>query len=103
MVAKWGLKTLGNLVMDFQVDEVTITEVLRLMILSSGAQATPEINSYRQSYRGGWSNEEDPFLQSFQNPRKVKILKKLEIDSVYNLKAEERLELLLLLSDGVLR
>ena len=103
MVGQWSVRTLGHPILDLQVDEITVTEVLRLLILSSGAHMKPSITSYRNQYRGGWSNEEDPLLQTLRHPRNVSLYAKLETDSVYTLPPEDRLQLLLILSDAVLR
>ena len=43
VVAQWGVKTLGYLIHDLQVDEVTVSEVIRLLILSSGADVHPQV------------------------------------------------------------
>ena len=53
VVAHWSIKTLGHCILDLQVDEITVTEVTRLLTLSSGAHVKQEISSYRNSYRGG--------------------------------------------------
>ena len=42
VVAQWAVKTLGHLIHDLQVDEVTVSEVIRLLILSSGSDVHPQ-------------------------------------------------------------
>ena len=101
--AHWSVKTLGRLVTDLQVDEITVTEVLRLIMLSSGSRMDPSINSYRNNYRGGWSPEEDTMVQAMSEIETVELLKKMETESVFSFGQRERLQLLLLLTHAVLR
>ena len=43
------------------------------------------IQSYRRQVRGGWDNEETPFVLAMAEPLGVEIMKKLEVESVFEL------------------
>lgn len=98
----WSVKALGRPILELQVDEATITEVLRMSILSMAADVIPAIHSYRKTYRGNWDNEEDPFILSLKDEKLVSVYKQLETKSVFDLDGESKIALLLFLTDSVL-
>ena len=60
------------------------------------------VKSYRKQVRGGWDNEENPFMLALSEPLGVKVMRKMETTSVFEFEPEERLWLIKLLSDIVM-
>ena len=51
------------------------------------------IQSYRRQVRGGWDNEETPFVLAMAEPLGVEIMKKLEVESVFELEPHGKLSI----------
>merc|ERR1711892_146077 len=98
----WSVKCLGRPMASVEVDECTITEVLRMTLLITAAEMAHPIQSYRKQVRAGWDNEENPFIWALNEPLGVRIMQKLEIESVFELDPAERLWLIKLLNEVIL-
>ena len=98
----WSVKCLGRPMTSVQVDECTISEVLRVSLLITAAEMAPPIQSYRKQVRAGWDNEENPFIWALNEPLGVRVMQKLEIESVFELDPIERLWLIKLLNEVIL-
>ena len=67
---------------DTLLDQFTLTEVLRLHIMSSGARANNRNARFRYQQRGGYSSLDDPGLElRKQDPA---LVKKLQIGNVFD-------------------
>lgn len=54
---------LGTPLSKLQLDPFTVTEILRLHVLSSGAKVSEEYNKFRYQQRGGYTSMDDPGLE----------------------------------------
>lgn len=98
-VAIFCAKALGDYPVKYTIDETTVTEVLRLILLSGGANPSNDIDSNRMKYRGGYQTTDSTFLNALRYEEHIDLLKKLEAASVFTLAPEERLRLVMLLTD----
>lgn len=68
---------------DTLLDQFTLTEVLRLHLLSSGARASSKNARFRYQQRGGYSSLDDPGIElRKQDPT---LVKKLQTGNVFDL------------------
>ncbi|ODM98981.1 Bromodomain adjacent to zinc finger domain protein 1A [Orchesella cincta] len=73
------------------VDHLSITEVLRLHLLSSGAKPSEKDVKWRTQQRGGYTETDDPGLQlRLEEPQ---IIKSLNAGTVFDLTMREKLKL----------
>ncbi|CAL8080599.1 unnamed protein product [Orchesella dallaii] len=73
------------------VDHLSITEVLRLHLLSSGAKPSEKDVKWRNQQRGGYTETDDPGLQlRLEEPQ---IIKTLSAGTVFDLTMREKLKL----------
>ncbi|XP_054713885.1 bromodomain adjacent to zinc finger domain protein 1A-like isoform X2 [Uloborus diversus] len=92
-VSKWPKKYHGTILRNIPLDSFSITEVLRLHILSSGAKR-------RVNWQGVCSFSEDPGL--YFKLEEPELLKKLGKTSVFELSSEDRCKILHLLMNQLL-
>lgn len=65
---------------ELPLDALTLSEVLRLHLLASGANVTDKAEKWRVMYRNGYSSREDPGLQlRLQHPHILRALKMVPI------------------------
>lgn len=95
-------RALGDYPIKLGIDEVTVTEVLRLIILSAGANPNNDIAIYRQKYKGYWQNDDEFMLSALRDRSYLQLLENLETQSVFALEAEDRMRLILLMRDSLL-
>lgn len=70
---------------------LTVTEILRLHLLASGARITETGSRWRYQQRGGYCNEDDPGLYLRQN--NPNLIKLLAYHNVVQLSVRQKLEL----------
>ncbi|CAG0890058.1 unnamed protein product [Cyprideis torosa] len=98
--AAWSQKYLGKKLKDLQIDSLTLTEILRLHIMSSGAQHSENSKIWMYQQRGGYTNHDDPGLQfRMEEPE---IIQKLSSGCVYELEPGEKLKVLECLMNQIL-
>ncbi|XP_015928083.1 bromodomain adjacent to zinc finger domain protein 1A isoform X6 [Parasteatoda tepidariorum] len=93
IVMNWPQKQHGTHLRNIPLDSFSITEILRLHILSSGGK--PRVN-----WQGIVGRSEDPGL--FFKVEETELLKKLESSSVFDLDCEEKCKIINLLMNQLL-
>lgn len=74
-VANWPKKYLSASMCDLPIDATTLTELLRLHFLTSGARLNEASTKYRFQERGGYQNTDDPgVIFRLENPHIIKAL-----------------------------
>ncbi|XP_076442628.1 LOW QUALITY PROTEIN: bromodomain adjacent to zinc finger domain protein 1A-like [Babylonia areolata] len=92
--------TFGMPLKDTLLDQFTLTEVLRLHLLSSGARANSKNARFRYQQRGGYSSLDDPGLElRKQDPL---LLKKLQSGNVFDFSPDDKLRLVTTLVQQVM-
>ena len=99
--ALWPLKCQGVPLRNLPLDYNTLSEILRLHLLSSGAvQTTTATNQFRHYRRGGYSQQDDPGIDfCIRHPQ---LLSRLSRKPVYDLSAEDKLSLLSVLCNQLM-
>ncbi|XP_044127439.1 bromodomain adjacent to zinc finger domain protein 1A isoform X2 [Bufo gargarizans] len=92
LAAAWPQLNHGCSLKELDLDSCTLSEILRLHILSSGAESNSANAKYRYQKQGGFIATDDACLElRMSNPA---ILKKLSGTSVYDLLPDEKLKIL---------
>ncbi|XP_034941274.1 bromodomain adjacent to zinc finger domain protein 1A isoform X2 [Chelonus insularis] len=87
--SSWCQKHYGNQLSELTLDHVTLSEILRQHLLSSGGRISEVASKWRYSQRGGYTNHDDPaLLLRINQPR---ILRLLGHRSVCEFDLEDRL------------
>jgi len=98
--ATWSLMYQGSPLYKMTLDHLSVNELLRLHILSSGARPSEKDVKWRLQMRGGYSHKEDPGLEfRLEEPQ---VLKTLAQGTVFDLTVKEKLKLLQCLINQVL-
>ncbi|XP_032086639.1 bromodomain adjacent to zinc finger domain protein 1A isoform X2 [Thamnophis elegans] len=85
-------ETKGCNLKNLDLDSCTLSEILRLHILASGADVTSANAKYRYQKRGGFDTTDDACMElRLSNPG---LLKKLSCTSVYDLSSAEKMRIL---------
>nr|XP_060615266.1 bromodomain adjacent to zinc finger domain protein 1A [Anolis sagrei ordinatus] len=92
LAAAWPQLHQGCNLKNLDLDSCTLSEILRLHILASGADVTSANAKYRYQKRGGFDATDDACMELRQsNPG---LLKKLSSTSVYDLSSGEKMKIL---------
>ncbi|XP_048340741.1 bromodomain adjacent to zinc finger domain protein 1A isoform X1 [Sphaerodactylus townsendi] len=92
LAAAWPQLHQGCNLKNLDLDSCTLSEILRLHILASGADVTSANAKYRYQKRGGFDTTDDACMElRLSNPG---LLKKLSCTSVYDLSAGEKMKIL---------
>ncbi|KAM9465864.1 bromodomain adjacent to zinc finger domain protein 1A isoform 1-T3 [Clarias gariepinus] len=92
LAAAWPQLHQGCSLKQLDLDSCTLSEILRLHILASGAECNYTNAKFRYQKQGGFSSTDDPCVElRFSSPS---LLKKLSGTSVYDLLPGEKLKLL---------
>ncbi|MEE6493197.1 hypothetical protein FKM82_016759 [Ascaphus truei] len=92
LAAAWPPLHQGCSLKDLNLDSCTLSEILRLHILASGADVTSANAKYRYQKQGGFDATDDACMElRLSNPA---LLKKLSSTSVYTLLPGEKLKIL---------
>lgn len=98
--ATWPQKYLTLSMSELPIDATTLTELLRLHFLTSGAKLTEQGTKYRFQERGGFQNTDDPGVAfCMENPQ---ILRALSKKTVYELPTDDILSILRVLINQIL-
>lgn len=98
--ATWPQMYLSLNMSELPIDATTITELLRLHFLTSGAKLTEIGSKYRFQERGGFQNTDDPGVMfCVENPH---ILKALSKQTVYELPVDDIMSILRVLINQIL-
>lgn len=101
--AKYAINHFGEPLCIVQLDTMTLTEVLRLHLLSSGARVSQRLALFRWRRRGGMTPLDDPGLHfSRTDPDGMELVGRLEKTNVFDLPAADKLRLLKILVDQLL-
>lgn len=73
----------GLLLKKLPLDSFTLSEIVRLHLLSSGAKVSDKNVKYRFQERGGYTSLDDPGLEFHK--RETALLKNLSLQSVFDL------------------
>lgn len=98
--AKWTSTYLIMNINELPMDATTVSEVLRMHLLMSGASVNETATKWRFQHRGGYDNEDDPGLQL--RLRKPHIIRALAHHSLYELPLVDILSILKCLVDQIL-
>ncbi|XP_069807471.1 bromodomain adjacent to zinc finger domain protein 1A [Dendropsophus ebraccatus] len=92
LAAAWSQLNHGCSLKELDLDSCTVSEILRLHILASGAESNSASAKYRYQKQGGFIATDDACLElRINHPA---ILKKLSTTSVYDLLPDEKLKIL---------
>uniref|UniRef100_A0A0K8S289 Bromodomain adjacent to zinc finger domain protein 1A n=1 Tax=Crotalus horridus TaxID=35024 RepID=A0A0K8S289_CROHD len=92
LAAAWPQLHQGCNLKNLDLDSCTLSEILRLHILASGADVTSANAKYRYQKRGGFDTTDDACMElRLSNPG---LLKKLSCTSVYDLSSAEKMRIL---------
>ncbi|XP_053143134.1 bromodomain adjacent to zinc finger domain protein 1A isoform X4 [Hemicordylus capensis] len=92
LAAAWPQLHQGCNLKNLDLDSCTLSEILRLHILASGADVTSANAKYRYQKRGGFDATDDACMElRLSNPG---LLKKLSSTSVYDLSSGEKMKIL---------
>lgn len=98
--ATWPQRYLSLNMSELPIDATTLTELLRLHFLTSGARLTEAGMKYRFQERGGFQSTDDPgVVFCIENPR---ILKALSSKTVYELPTDDIMSILRCLINQIL-
>ncbi|XP_076463791.1 bromodomain adjacent to zinc finger domain protein 1A-like [Babylonia areolata] len=100
LTAQFSQLTFGVPLKDTTLDQYTLTEILRLHLVSSGADANQKNARFRYQQRGGYSGLDDPGLEL--RKQESGLLKKLQSGNVFDLGPDEKLKLLTTLVQQVM-
>lgn len=100
IAAAWPHRYLCLSMSELPIDATTLTELLRLHFLTSGARLTETGAKYRFQERGGFQNADDPGVQfCVENPH---ILQELTTKTVYELETDDVMAILRCLVNQIL-
>merc|ERR1719187_2629 len=98
--ATYSKRNLGLALREVHIDEMSVTEVLRLHLESSGAYRGNNLQNWRYQQRGGFRLNDDPGLQfRMEDPQ---ILMALSKHSVYELSIDDKMKILICLMNQML-
>ncbi|XP_061168116.1 bromodomain adjacent to zinc finger domain protein 1A-like isoform X2 [Saccostrea echinata] len=95
MCAQIPQLTHGTLLRKLPLDSFTLSEIVRLHILASGAKVSDKNVKYRYQQRGGYTSLDDPGLQF--RKQEPTLMKLLATESVFDLQPSDKLKILNLL------
>nr|XP_037876402.1 bromodomain adjacent to zinc finger domain protein 1A isoform X2 [Bombyx mori] len=98
--SKWSQTYLGTPLSKLPMDALTVSEILRLHLLSSGAAGTARGAAWRASQRGGYSSLDDPGLRLRR--RAPQLLVRLAKYHVAELGLDDKFEILQCLMNQIL-
>lgn len=87
--------THGTTLRKLPLDSFTLSEIVRLHVLASGAKVSDKNVKYRYQQRGGYTSLDDPGLQF--RKQEPTLMKLLATDSVFDLQPSDKLKILNLL------
>lgn len=100
LTAQFSQQTFGMPLRDTLLDQFTLTEVLRLHLMSSGARANSKNARFRYQQRGGYTSLDDPGLEL--RKQQPGLLRKLNSNNVFDLQPEEKVRLVMTLVQQVM-
>lgn len=98
--ARWSLKYLNAYLFELPIDATTLSELIRLHFLMSGAKLSEACARWQISERGGYQSQDDPGLHLREN--NPHILKALAHKTVYELSTKEIMVILKCLIDQLM-
>lgn len=85
LAAKLPKQLFGQRVQDLHMDSLTVTEILRLHLLASGARVSAASQRFRSRARGGFCSTDDAGFQLLRDSRTREIIRLLESATVFEL------------------
>jgi len=98
--ATYTKRNLGIALREVHIDEMSVTEVLRLHLESSGAYRGNNLQNWRYQQRGGYRLNDDPGLQFRMD--EPQILAALEKGTVYDLNMQDKMKVLICLMNQMM-
>ncbi|CRK91644.1 CLUMA_CG005294, isoform A [Clunio marinus] len=96
----WAMKHYSTNINEMVLDSTTLSEVLRLHLMASGAMLSEKPAKHRFATRGGYRSQDDPGLNfTINHPHIIKFLSQY---SVYQLSTKDILRILGCLTDQIL-
>ncbi|XP_076765181.1 ATP-dependent chromatin assembly factor large subunit isoform X3 [Xylocopa sonorina] len=90
IASSWSQVHQGCKLSELTLDHVTVSEILRQHLLSSGGRISEVASKWRYSQRGGYTNQDDPAL--FMRLNETYILRLLGHRSVHEFDLDEKLK-----------
>lgn len=100
LASKWPVKYQGLPISRLPLYSLTVSEILRLHLLSSGARIKETGTKWRYGLRGGYTSEDDPGL--FLRLNHAHILKALAIHNVVQLSINDKIKIISCLMNQIL-
>lgn len=100
LASKWPIKYQGLPLSRLPLYSLTVSEVLRLHLLSSGARIKDAGARWRYAERGGYTSEDDPGL--YLRLHQAHILKALAIHNVVQLSIDDKMKIISCLINQIL-
>lgn len=98
--ARWSVKYLNAFLFELPIDATTLSELLRMHFLMSGARLTEACARWQISERGGYQSQDDPGLYLHENHQQI--LKALATKTVYELPTRDIMIILKCLIDQLM-
>ncbi|CAH1123750.1 unnamed protein product [Ceutorhynchus assimilis] len=92
LASKWPVKYQGLPISRLPMYSLTVSEILRMHLLSSGARIKDSGAKWRYAQRGGYSSEDDPGLHL--RLHQAHILKSLALHNVVELPISDKIEII---------
>lgn len=100
LASKWPIKHQGLPIARLPLYSLTVSEVLRLHLLASGARIKEYGARWRYQERGGYTNEDDPGL--YMRLHQTYILKALAVHNVVQLSINDKIKIITCLMHQIL-
>ncbi|XP_035825711.1 bromodomain adjacent to zinc finger domain protein 1A [Aplysia californica] len=92
IMAQFSQNTLGMPLRDTLLDQFTLSEILRIHLLASGARGSSKNARFRYQQRGGYTSQDDPGLElKLEDPT---IVKSLSHSNVFDLSPGEKAKII---------
>ncbi|XP_059156185.1 bromodomain adjacent to zinc finger domain protein 1A-like isoform X2 [Physella acuta] len=92
IMAQFSQNTLGMPLRDTLLDQFTLSEIVRIHLLSSGAKASNKNARFRYQQRGGYTSHDDPGLElKLSDPG---LVKSLATTNVFDLTPSEKVKII---------
>nr|XP_039249380.1 bromodomain adjacent to zinc finger domain protein 1A-like isoform X1 [Styela clava] len=100
VIATWPINYQGCSINDLELDSYTVSEILRLYLLTTAARPPSDSRLWRFQQRGGYCVADDTALRFCLN--RPELVEKLSNTSIFNFTPDEKLEILMCLSNQLI-
>ncbi|GFN82816.1 bromodomain adjacent to Zinc finger domain protein 1a [Plakobranchus ocellatus] len=100
VMAQFSQNTLGMPLRDTLLDQFTLSEIVHIHLLASGARASNKNARFRYQQRGGYTSHDDPGLElKLEDPG---LVRKLGVTNVFDLTPKEKVKIITTLIHQIL-